>query len=76
MHVPDVLPLGELVGRIEVTPQAWKVDAGRQRRVAEQVAAAVGVVLAGVLEIHRKRRLAGEDEAAHVGGLLVPLRLG
>ena len=55
--------------------RSGEVDADRERRVAEQVAAAVGVVLAGVLGIDRERRLPRKHEAADVGRLLVALSL-
>jgi hypothetical protein len=75
VDVPDVLPLRDFIRHIEVTSQPGKIYAGAERRVAEQVAAAGGIDLARVLEIHGERRLAWKNEAADVGGLLIALIL-
>src|SRR5208283_5879569 len=75
VHVPLVLPLGDFVGKVEVVPNAREIDADGRLRIAEQVAAAVGGIFAAILEIHRERGLAGIDESADVGRLLVSLVL-
>src|SRR5208282_1500861 len=61
VHVPLVLPLGNFVGKVEVVPNAREIDADGRLRIAEQVAAAVGIIFAAILEIHRERGLAGID---------------
>src|SRR5258708_1411108 len=39
--VPAILPLGNLVRQIEVVPNPGKIDACSQRRLAQQIAAAI-----------------------------------
>src|SRR6266481_9086454 len=75
VDVPAVLPLGDLVSQIEMLPDPGKIDAHRQRRLAQQVAAAIQGVLARVLKVHGKRILGRHDEAADIGRLLIALGL-
>src|SRR5579871_5727824 len=56
-------------------PDARKVNAGRERAVAEQVTPAVRRLGARILEINGERRLAGKNEARVIGRLLLALRL-
>ena len=76
LDVPDVLPFGDFISRVEATPDSGEVDADRQCDVSEQVAAAIGVVLTGVLGVDRERGLAGKHEPADIGRLLIALGLG
>src|SRR5579859_1407168 len=75
VDIPGVLPLGRLVTQIEVAPESGEIDADGERSLTEQIAAAVQVVLAGILGVQGKRYFSGIDEASHVGRFLIALRL-
>src|SRR5581483_4918426 len=71
MGVPGVLPLGGLVSQIKSFKQTGEMDADGERRVADQVAPAVGSILARVFCVHDEWHLAWKQEAARDRGLLV-----
>ena len=66
MDVPDILPFGKFIRHIEMARDSWDIDAGGQCRIAKQVAAAVRVDLARILEVHGERRFARKEKSADI----------